>query len=89
LAGAFECKLFLGELGPCYISCLKTFWSLDDIEVDRIAFGQGFETFTGDSGEMHEDVLALLLLKKTKTLAVVEPLHSTCCHATTPSVLLV
>jgi hypothetical protein len=80
IAGAFfepdkSLKLDSRDVGR-----LEPFGTLHHVERNLIAFSQGLETFTRDGGEMHEDVLAILLLKKTKPLAVVEPLYRTVYH---------
>ena len=66
-----------------YVSCLQALRPLGHFERYFIAFSEGFETVAGDGGEMHEYVFAILLLEKTKTLAVIEPFYFTFYHLLT------
>lgn len=68
------------RLGALYVSGLQPFRSLDDIKGNAIAFGKGFETITCYRREMAEYIIAILLLKKTKPLTVIEPFYCTICH---------
>ena len=68
------------ELNSGDVGRLKPFGALDYIELHRITLDKGLKTVACDGGEMYEDILALFLLKKTETLAVIEPFYSTCYH---------
>src|SRR5215207_180539 len=46
-----------------------------DLELDFLALGEGLEAIHLDRGEMHEHVLAALLLNEAVALGVIEPLH--------------
>lgn len=75
-------------LDLCYVGCLKPFRTLDDIKLNRITFGQRLETIAANGGEMNKNILAILLLKKPETLAVVKPFYLTCCHTSFLMILL-
>lgn len=60
---------------------LEPFWSLDNLKPDLVPFTQRFETAAGYSGEMNKNITAsIVLFEKTESLALVEPLYSTCRH---------
>lgn len=59
---------------------LGAFLALGDLEAHAIAFGEGFESVSLNSGEVNEYVRTVVLLDKPETLGVVEPLHGTLCH---------
>src|SRR5690349_9217611 len=84
-AGAFFLTYGSYCLDPGDVRSLKTFRSLDDVERYAITFNKGFESVAGDGGEVAKYVFAVLLLKKTKPLAVVKPFYSTICHFCLPS----
>src|ERR1051326_7880266 len=56
---------------------LESFRTLDQIELDRCAFGQSAEAFGLDRAEMDEHVLSALGRDEAITFRVVEPLHGT------------
>ena len=56
---------------------LWAFFSLDDVEIDPIAFPQGLVAFGLDGTEVTEDIRSILSAKKAVALSVVEPLHQT------------
>jgi hypothetical protein len=63
-----------------YVGGLQPFGAVNHIERYGLAFGEGFETFTLDGGEVYEYVFAVFLLDETETLGVVEPLNFALCH---------
>ena len=67
-------------LDPCHVRGLQAFRTLDYVERNPIAFNKGFEPVAGDGGEMTKNIFAALLLKKTKTLAVIKPFYRTIYH---------
>ena len=63
----------------------EAFLALDLVELDSLPLGQGLESLALDGRVVDEDILgAVVKTDKTKTLAVVEPLHCTLCHDATP-----
>ena len=63
------------------VDCLQTLWTLLDIKIDCLAFGQRLEPIAIDSRKMYEDILATISgCDKSKTLGLVEPFNSTCSH---------
>src|SRR3954468_21928249 len=59
---------------------LKALGPLDGFELHLVAFAQGPKTLGGDGGVVDEQVRPTLLRDETKTLRVIEPLHSTRLH---------
>jgi hypothetical protein len=78
-SGAFFGRSY--QLNSGYVGSLKTFGAFFHGESYRVAFCQSFESVTLDGGKMYEYVFAIFLLDKTKTLAVIEPLHNSVCHS--------
>jgi len=61
--------------------CLRAFGALFDFKADLLAFSQGTEAITDDSGEMDKNVLAAVFRSdKAKTLGFVKPLNGTVSH---------
>jgi hypothetical protein len=58
----------------CDLVGLGSFLSLDDLELYRVAFLQGLESFTLDGRVMNEDISSAVLANKTISFTVVEPL---------------
>ena len=56
---------------------LKTFRSLDQIELDLSSFRKRAEALRLDRGEMDEDVLSRFRGDETEALRIIEPLHFT------------
>jgi len=54
--------------------------TLNNIKGHAVSFGEGFKAIALNFGEMNEHVRSVVLLDKTETLGVVEPLHCTFCH---------
>ncbi len=54
---------------------LGTFGSLNHIEVDLLAFGQGPKTFTVNGGVMHENIRAAVLFDEPESFGFVEPFY--------------
>jgi hypothetical protein len=67
-------------LNPCDVCRLKAFRALHYLEANLITLCERFEAVSGNGGEMHKNVLAALLLKKTETLAVVKPFYFALYH---------
>src|SRR5215467_13026337 len=65
----------LGGLG--HIGGLGALLSLNNLELDRVAFLQALITFGSDRAVMYEHVGAILSAKKTVTLRIVKPLNRT------------
>jgi len=59
---------------------LKPFRTLGYFERYTIAFSERFESVATDSGKMTEYIVAIFLLKKSKTLTVVKPLNCSVYH---------
>src|ERR1043166_9156527 len=57
---------------------LRTLWTVNDLEFDRLALFQGQEAVATDRGVMDKDVAAALPFNETVALGVVEPLDLTC-----------
>jgi len=70
-------------LYSCYVRGLKPFRTLYDFKCYTITLSKGFKSVTSDSGEMAENILTTLLLKKTKPLAVVKPFYCSVYHVCT------
>jgi hypothetical protein len=67
-------------LGKPYVFGLETFGALHDVEGDRLAFLKAAKAVALDSGEMHEDILAIRPAEKAEAFRVVKPLHCTLFH---------
>jgi hypothetical protein len=80
--------LFTADLGltldPYYVRGLKPFRTLGYFKRYLIAFNKGFKSVAADCGEMTKYIVAtILLLQKSKTLAVVKPFYCTIYHVLT------
>src|SRR5919109_716302 len=64
---------------------LGTLGTLDDLELDTLAFGQGLEAFHRDRGEVDEDVVATLALDEAVALLVRKPLDGALLHVRPPT----
>ncbi len=71
------------NLDGLHVFRLPAFGSLDDIELDRLAFLQAAEAVGLDSGEMHENIFPILAADESKSLGVVEPLNDSLLHGGT------
>src|SRR5512134_105264 len=60
--------------------------ALGDFELHGLAFDELLEARTGNVGEVHEQVVAVLSLDESESLLVVEELDDTCCHLNFTSV---
>lgn len=73
-----------GLAGLGDVPCLRSLRTIDDFELNLLAFFERSESVALDCREVHEDVVAALALDETITLSVVEPLdlarntHRTC-----------
>src|SRR5688572_10642831 len=65
-------------LGLGDVPCLRTLWTVDDLEFDRLTLFQGPEAVATDRGVVHEHVAATLTLNESIPLGVVEPLDLAC-----------
>jgi len=63
-----------------YVRGLKPFRTLGYFKRYTITFSKRFESVAPDSGEMAKYIVAIFLLKKTKTLAVVKPFNCSVYH---------
>jgi hypothetical protein len=61
----------------CDVRCLRTLGSFFNNEFNLLAFGQVFETFTLNGGEMDEHVRSTFALDKAEALVTIEPLYCT------------
>jgi hypothetical protein len=77
-------RLLYRKLQLSHLSSLRAFGAATLDEADPIAFAQGLETASLDSGEVHEQITSAVSFNKAKTFAVVEPLDSTFRHSCTP-----
>ena len=68
----------MGCLGEVYLLSLQTLRSALHDKGDLGAFIEGPVAGRLNSGEMHEDILAILTRQKAKTLCGVEPLYCSC-----------
>lgn len=68
------------SLDLCDVCSLEAFRAFGYFKRHPIAFSQGFESVTCDGGEVAEYIFAILLLKKSKTLAVIEPFYCALYH---------
>ena len=72
-AGRVWVVLRLGD-----VPCLRTLWTVDDLEFDGLTLFQGPEAVATDRGVMHEHIAATLALNESIALGVVEPLDLAC-----------
>src|SRR6266516_4960720 len=81
-AGLFHVPLIKPSTHLGHISSLRSFLSLNDLEFDLIALGEGFETGSTDRAEVNKDVWSSLPRNEAKSLGVVEPFYrsSDACH---------
>ena len=63
-----------------YPGGLQALGRVNEIEFHFLAVGERLVAITLDRREVHEDILARLLLDKAKSLAVVEPLYRSLSH---------
>lgn len=61
---------------PDDLICLRTFFSLNDVELDGIAFFEGFIAFRLDGAEVNEYVRSAIPSEKAVTFSIVKPLDS-------------
>ncbi|ABV12294.1 hypothetical protein CKO_01153 [Citrobacter koseri ATCC BAA-895] len=67
----------------CYVNSSRTFLAVLNFELNVLAFSQGFEAVTLDSGEVYEHIFAAISRSnEAKTFRLVEPLNLTfnLCH---------
>lgn len=76
----------LASLRHLDISGLLSFRSLYGIKVDTLTFLQCFKAWHLYRGIVNEEIFAAAIRgNESKTLRIVEPLHSTRCHICIPS----
>src|SRR3569623_1421368 len=64
-----------------YRSGMQAYGSRLDFEGDELPFGQGAETITLNSAEMHKYVFSAVFWRdNTITFSIIEPLHCTSTH---------
>jgi len=69
--------LRVGSTNLRYVLGGGTLLALHDVELDLLAFGQRLEAATVDGGVVNETILLSVLRgNESKTLCIVEPLHS-------------
>ena len=69
--------LRVGSTNLRYVLGGGTLLALHDVELDLLAFGQRLEAATIDGGVVNETILLSVLRgNESKTLCIVEPLHS-------------
>src|SRR5436305_15343241 len=68
------------ELDPTDVRRLEALGALHGLELHLVAFAEAAEALGHDGGVVDEQIRPVLLLDETKTLCVVEPLHSARLH---------
>jgi hypothetical protein len=64
-----------------YLCGLQSFWTLLDLELDRLTFGECLETVPLDGGEVYKHIIAAVRgSNKAKAFGFVKPFNGTCCH---------
>src|SRR5206468_6250174 len=66
------------------VLCLQAFRSPLHLELDDLTFRETSEAIGDDRAVVAEHILATFLLDESKSLRIVEPLHSTSCHFSHP-----
>jgi hypothetical protein len=66
------------------VDCPKAFCRLFDVKRDCLTLRKCFEAATCDLGVMHEYVVTVVTGDKAEAFGLVEPLHSSFCHARVP-----
>jgi len=64
-----------------HIGCGRSFRTFFDFERNPITFVERPESSGVDGCMMYENIRAVFLFDKTKSLTVVKPLHNTICHS--------
>jgi hypothetical protein len=72
--------LFCSYLQFDNIDCLGAFWAFFNIKADLVTFGKTFKAVTLDGRMVDKSFTAVFVGNKAKSLAVVEPFHSSLCH---------
>jgi hypothetical protein len=75
-----KCRVAAVRLSYRDIGGRKPLGSLLDVEGDAVAVIERFEAAGVDRRVVHEDVIAVFLLDKSKTFSVVEPLYCSIGH---------
>src|SRR5688572_12193853 len=76
---------FASRLDGDDVEGLGALLALAGLELDLGALGEGLEALTADAAVVDEKVLASVLRRdEAVALRVVEPLHGSCCHISTP-----
>jgi hypothetical protein len=81
--GLFLRIVVISESDSGYVRSLKAFRALDKVKSYPVSFGEGFEAVARNGRKVNKYVITVLLLEKTKTLAVIEPFYCTICHLLT------
>ncbi len=61
-----------------YVAGLGALGTVGDLKFNRVTLFKGFEPFPLDGGVVDKYILATINFDKSKTLSVIEPLHSSC-----------
>jgi hypothetical protein len=80
LAAFFELLRVKRFLGALDVLCLPALGAFDHVKLHLLTFLEAAESAGLDSGEMHEDILAILTADESIALSVVKPLHCSCFH---------
>ena len=70
----------LGCLDSLNVLGLPALWALGDVELHGLPLLQAAKATSLNSGEMHEDILAILTAYKAIALGVVKPLYCSLFH---------
>ena len=62
-------------IGKNDVRCVRTFWPLDDFEIDTISLFQRSVPFTRNVGVINENVRTVISPDKAVALGIYEPLH--------------
>src|SRR5882672_3076917 len=83
-AGWINGGCFWGALAAHHVRGVEPLVTLLHFELHHLAFGERLEAVHLDGREMHEHVLATLLLNEAVALGIIEPLHLSLAHARAP-----
>jgi hypothetical protein len=62
-------------LSPCYVTCLRTFLALDNLELYGIAFLQTLVSLSVNRTIVYENVRTVVSADEAEAFRVVEPLY--------------
>src|SRR6056297_2414883 len=76
LGGAFSTAFCRSRSDRDDVRSLRALGAVGHFELDLLALGQALEARTGQRAEMHEYILAAVILRdKAEALRIVEPFH--------------